>query len=95
MSKAQWGHGYYQGIEAAKQNNSGLVGLFVHIREEGKIQYQLRVEKELPNSVYLLRYFSFLTGEPTKSKIFTFDEMKDFDFYASIEDWHSAYDRDA
>ena len=94
MSRAQWGHGFYRGIEAAKANSSGFVGLFVHIREDSKIQYQLRVEKELPNQMFLLRYFSFLTGEPTKSKIFTLEEMKDFDFYESIDDWRSASDRE-
>lgn len=95
MGTKQWGHGYHMGIKEALKNNTGLVGLWVHILKNGTIENQLKVIKGLPDDYFLLQYYSFLDGTPTKNKVFTLDEMKDFNFYPDDKSMRQAYDKES
>jgi hypothetical protein len=94
MGREQWGHGYHKGLETAKVNKSGLVGLYVHrLDENGTIINQMQIEKELPDNKFMLRYFSWADGYPNKLVMFTLEEMKNFVFYTSQEEWNEASDK--
>lgn len=93
MSK-QWGNGFYKGVLAATANQSGLVGMWIHTRKDGRIQYQLRIEKEVPAVGFICRFYSFLDGTPNKARIFTMAELVDADFYNSDKDMREAYARE-
>lgn len=94
MGKEQWGHGYFTGIDAAKKNNTGLVGMWVHILKNGKIENQLQIIKELPGDRFLLQYCSFIDGTSTNSKIFSLEQMTDFVFYPNDKEMRFAYHKE-
>lgn len=94
MGRQQWGHGYFMGVEAAKKNKTGLVGMWVHILKNGKIENQLQIIKELSEDRYLLQYYSFIDGTPTKSKIFSLEQMADFVFYSNDKEMRYAYHKE-
>ena len=94
MSK-QWGNGFYKGVAAAAANPSGLVGMWIHTRKDGLIQYQLRIEKEVPSVGFICRFYSFLDGTPNKARVFTMAELVDADFYDTDKDMRAAYARES
>lgn len=74
-----------------------LVGQFVHVLKDGKIEKQGRIGGSPQSGYYLITFFSWLTGEKNGSEIVKFTDMIDQEwvFYDDEEQWRSAGDRHA
>ena len=86
----------------AKDNNSGLIGLFGHTyiddREapgETMIEYQFKIIRKMEGDRYVFQYFSFLDGEPTEVGVMTEAELlgPNVKLYATAELWLHAYEK--
>jgi hypothetical protein len=69
-----------------------LVGQFVHILKDGKIEKQGHIGRSPEPGYYLVTFFSSLDGEKNGSEIMKFTDMIDEDwvFYDDEEQWRSA-----
>lgn len=86
MSK-QWGHGYWRGVEAAQAESGKLVGLWFHSRnDDGVIEWQGRVERDLENGSCVVQLFEWIMGEPSVQKVVPFEQMSSWDFYPTARD---------
>ena len=91
MSKKQWGHGYYKGIEEAKKNKSVLVDLFVLSFDDDNLpEKRMRVIREISDNKYAVLFYSWITGQPTIIRILSADDLKDCFFYTTERDWLEA-----
>jgi len=94
MSK-QWGHGYWQGVEAARAENGSLVGLWFHSRHAtGTIQWQGRVDRAGENGSHVVQLFEWVMGEPSVQKVVSFEQMSRWDFYPTAQDMRWAYHKE-
>lgn len=92
MSRKQWGHGYFKGVGATQAGPTiGFVGMFAHSYKDGIIQHHFTVMQQLGDGWFLLKYHTFLEERPIKFGIFALEEMKDFSFYSTQEDWFKAW----
>jgi len=77
MSRKQWGHGYYQGLEESKKQTTPLAGCAFITEKE----FQGTVREKISEDLFKVTFFSALTGLPYKDKLVSLDEMKGWDFY--------------
>jgi hypothetical protein len=90
MSK-QWGHGYWNGIKQASSNNQTMEGVWFHSFENGKIQWQGKIIKDIKNGSFLVQLYEWMIGDPSVQKIVAFEQMKDWNFYPSAEEMRLAW----
>jgi len=93
MSKAQWGHGYYKGIEEAQKASGTLVGLWFHsFNEIGELDWQGKIVRDTEDG-YLVQLFSFVDGSPVHQELVDREVTKKWRFYESDFDMRTAYYR--
>ncbi len=94
MSKQQWGHGYYSGIDAALKCGTPIAGKPVHILENGRIENQGSIVGVDEDGDYLIQRYSFIDGGPTDIIIVPKSDMRDTSkirIYANDYQWQKAY----
>ena len=97
MSKQQWGHGYYKGVEDALKAGTPLVNKPVHILRECMIHNQGVILGVNEDGDYLIQRYSFFDGCPTDIIIMTKNDMADtakVRIYHNEYEWHKAYCRE-
>ncbi len=91
MSRAQWGHGFWRGMEAGINAKGTLLGLFFHERVSGKIERQGKVLRQIEGGKYLVETYSWLDGSAAGGRIVSEDVMRYWDFYETNEGMIEAY----
>ncbi len=71
-----------------------LSGLFLHVRNgvTGTIQQQGLVEVEVSPGVWLIRWFSYVTGAPGALGLARVEDMMKWDFYDDEARWREIGD---
>lgn len=94
MSRKQWGHGYYNGVEDALKSGTPLADKPVHILKDGKIHNQGSIIGVNEEGDYLIQRYSFFDGGATDIIIMLKSDMADVNkvrIYANDYQWHKAY----
>lgn len=90
--RGAWGAGHAAGVK--KVTDDPLVGLYAHSKcEDGRIRWQCHILAKVSAGVYKVQLFGWLLGEPTKQVIVRVDDMQDWDFYESADQWRAVGDK--
>ena len=73
-----------------KKAKNDLIGKFIHMVEDGKIECQGEVIASPEPGYYLIQLYSWITGFPTNEKLVHVSDMKNWKFYSDIDDWKEA-----
>jgi hypothetical protein len=91
MSRKQWGHGFYQGLNKSKKQSTPLAGcaFITSDQQEGVVR------EKVSDDHYKVSFFSLLTGEVCKDKLVSLNEMKNWDFFTNCKEMrHAVYKRE-
>lgn len=74
---------------------SGLVGLFGHLLEKGKIEKQFKIVRQVDSQSYLVQLFSWMDGLPTNLQKYGTDLLtsKQCRLYSDADQWRELADR--
>jgi hypothetical protein len=77
-------------------NDSGLVGLFGHTRnDDGSINWQFEIIGKINDDTYTIQLFSWLDGGRTDVKMLSVANLMDCSLYATREDWIWAWAKES
>ena len=75
-----------------KQKADCIVGKYFHsINQNGELIWQGKVVGEPGEGKYLIQLFSWLDGHPTEQRLIKLDEMTDWLFYSTHDDFMASY----
>lgn len=81
----------------------GLIGLFGHgyitdpdDADAVMIQYQFKILRKMDSNRYVVQYFSFMDGSPTRVGVYSEAELlgDTIKLYATTASWNDAYEKD-
>lgn len=79
MSRAQWGHGYHSGKEAALNEAPGYIGLFFYtLGDDGLLKHQGVINRALGDGRFLATLYSWNDGSPNGSLVI--DDISGIDY---------------
>jgi hypothetical protein len=66
-----------------------FLGKYVHAKRDGEIHMQGEIVAATIDK-YLIRWFSWMSGEPNEENLVSIDAMAAWDFYSEHSDWVEA-----
>jgi len=94
VSKKQWGHGYYNGVEDALKSGTPLADKPIYFLKDGRIHNQGSIIGVNETGDYLIQRYSFIDGGSTDIIMVLKSDMADVNkvrIYVNDYQWHKAY----
>lgn len=76
-------------MKATIKKPEGYVGLYFHtFDDDGNIQYQGRVDYQLPDGRLICMMYEWFMGQENNQDTFDLEQTEGWNFYTTIEDWN-------
>lgn len=95
--RGAWGAGHAAAMKKVTQeqhDNLNLVGKFFHsVDGKGGLRWQGTILSEPSPDMFLVQLFDWVMGQPSIQKLIPINEMNDWIFYSTHDEWVDAGDK--